>query len=171
MSLFSDPNFFLLTTAFHGIEKWNISSGNKVLEYQGSYSDGNCICLSPDEKLIVVACCDKTLKIWKTDFLSQPLQILEGHGAEVKSVIFYTDGKNIVSGDAYGVLIIWYRKTESEEFAFLRTVGWYEGKFRCGKAVFKDNEGISEEMMCYLSKAGAICPKQSKSRECPCSLF
>jgi jouberin len=58
------------------------------------------------ERLVVTAGMDATIRVWDR---VDPLVISElvGHEARVNSLTFSPDGKNLFSGDANGVIIVW----------------------------------------------------------------
>lgn len=66
----------------------------------------HCIDQSPDERDIVTASADKTLKLW--DFQTgKEIRTFEGHTNRVKAVMFSPDGKMIVSGSLDGTVRLW----------------------------------------------------------------
>ena len=66
----------------------------------------NDLAFSLDGSRLVTACGDRLLKVWDTATLREVLT-LEGHKREVMSVAFSADGRHMVSGDAFGVTMIW----------------------------------------------------------------
>lgn len=66
----------------------------------------NDLVFSYDGSRLVTACGDRLLKVWDTTTLREVLT-LEGHKREVLSVAFTTDGRHLVSSDAFGVTLIW----------------------------------------------------------------
>ncbi|MEP7120303.1 MAG: protein kinase [Byssovorax sp.] len=63
------------------------------------------IALSPDERRLVSASVDGTVRLW--DLASGESRILRGHTGPVSSVAFSADGRQIVSSSADGTLRIW----------------------------------------------------------------
>jgi WD40 repeat protein len=63
------------------------------------------IALSPDERRLVSASADNTLRLW--DLASGESRILRGHTGPVSDVAFSADGQQIVSTSADGTVRLW----------------------------------------------------------------
>ncbi len=72
-----------------------------------------CLILSKDEKEIIVACCDSTIRIYDFEKLVSLRKFQEGHCSNITRVILSPDGEKLVSASEDRLIIVWnYRTTE-----------------------------------------------------------
>ena len=84
---------------------WDVATLAPRAPLRGHLSFVTRLALSPDERRLVSASIDSTVRLW--DLASGESRILRGHVGEVSSVAFSAEGKQIVSTSADGTLRIW----------------------------------------------------------------
>lgn len=116
---FSKDGLYLLSSSGNpsksdddnSIRIWDIKTGkcSKVLE--GHTSQVNYALYSPNEKCIISASSDKTIRIWELNSSTKPttscLKTLKGHSAGVNYASFNKDGNRIVSASKDHSVRIW----------------------------------------------------------------
>ncbi|NUM31705.1 MAG: hypothetical protein HUU47_05210 [Bacteroidetes bacterium] len=87
------------------IKKYDIT-GKLIGTYEGHLDQVNYIALSRDNKKLISASSDKTVKVWNTE--TRKLEkTLTGHDWKVISVAISLNGKYAVSGSNDGSIIVW----------------------------------------------------------------
>lgn len=77
------------------------------LKMQTGHSDRiRSLCLSPDGKILVSGCADKSIKLWDLDSMRE-LRTLSGHSGAVSSVSISPDGKLLASASIEDGVKIW----------------------------------------------------------------
>ena len=104
------------------IRIWDAATLAPRTSLRGHQALGVHLALSPDERRLVSASGDGTLRLW--DLASSESRILRGHTGAVTAVAFSADGKQIVSSGADGTVRVWPDDLPEEPEA-LR--GWIEG--------------------------------------------
>lgn len=100
------------------IKRYDILNTNMpVINYEGHTDQVNCIALSKDNKFLVSASSDKTIKIWNT-VTGKLEKTLTGHDWKVITVAISANGKYIASGSNDGSTKIWDFETGKEIRSF-----------------------------------------------------
>ena len=100
------------------IKKYDIlNPAIKVVNFEGHSDQVNCVVLSKDNKFLISASSDKTIKIWNTA-TGNLEKTLVGHEWKVLTVAISTNGKYIVSGSNDGSTKIWDFETGKEIKSF-----------------------------------------------------
>ena len=68
----------------------------------------NCVCISPDNKLIASGADDKIIKVWNS-VTTQINQVQEGHSAPIIDLCISSDGKLILTASLDKSVKIWNR--------------------------------------------------------------
>ena len=84
------------------------------------------VTFSPDGKLLVSGCRDKTIRLWDTT-TGELQRTLTGHTADVYSVVFGPDGKTLLSGSGDNTIRVWNPDTGK----LTRTVEGHTDVVRC----------------------------------------
>ncbi len=93
------------------IKKYDILNATaKVVEFEGHTDQVNCIVLSKDNKYLISASSDKTVKIWNTQN-GKLEKTLIGHDWKVITVAISANGKYIASGSNDGSTKLWDLET------------------------------------------------------------
>lgn len=96
------------------IKKYDLLNVNiPVVNYAGHTDQVNCIALSKDNKFLVSASSDKTIKIWNT-VTGKLEKTLIGHDWKVLTVAISQNGKYIISGSNDGSTKLWDIETGKE---------------------------------------------------------
>lgn len=105
---FNKDGRYLLSSSWDGtIRFWNAATGKELTEQRmNNIHNGNIrvAAYSEDEKLMVSASDDRTLKIWRTDNHNR-VKTLRGHTGWINSASFSPDGKHLISSDSE--TIVW----------------------------------------------------------------
>ncbi|XP_060080039.1 uncharacterized protein LOC132559438 [Ylistrum balloti] len=102
---------------------WSLRTGQKrrnLLDGSESHGHANAVtalALSQDQKFLVSASADKTLKVWDMD-REQLSRTLTGHLDEVWCTAISQDGEIVVSGSRDGSIRLWRLEDETEICAF-----------------------------------------------------
>ena len=100
------------------IKRYDILNANMpVINYEGHTDQVNCIVLSKDNKYLISASSDKTIKIWNT-VTGKLEKTLTGHDWKVLSVAISNNGKYLVSGSNDGSTKLWDIVTGKEISSF-----------------------------------------------------
>ncbi|KAG2353051.1 WD40-repeat-containing domain protein [Suillus spraguei] len=79
-------------------------------EFKGHESYVKAVSVFPDQRRMVTASADKTLRLWDLK-TGDVLKKMEGHSDWVRGLAVSRDGQLIASGDDKGVIIIWHGET------------------------------------------------------------
>lgn len=82
----------------------------EIVVTSGHLANVYSINFSPNNKFIITAGQDKTVRIWDRS-LAQEFRVLYGHTGDVWKAVYTSDGKYIISVDGKGVLITWNHAT------------------------------------------------------------
>ena len=112
------PDGKLLASVGSSICLWNISSEQPVwqLEMPQGYRGpirGNCVCFSPDGKMMACGCSDASVRLWDVESGSH-IREMQGHRRGLDSVAFSPNGRFLASGSADGTVRIWEASTGRE---------------------------------------------------------
>jgi len=94
----------------------------RAIQKSQSFSkwEPNCLCLSPDGKLLVIGGTDKKVHIFSSaDIASPELKILDQSTAKITKVAFSPDGKLLAVGDAYKEIIVYETATWTPKYTQL----------------------------------------------------
>jgi WD40 repeat protein/uncharacterized caspase-like protein len=67
----------------------------------------NSVAFSPDGQMMLAACSDNNIYLWKKSDTARPLRVFSGHAGPVACAVFSANGTSILSGSADGNAILW----------------------------------------------------------------
>jgi WD40 repeat protein len=83
---------------------WDASSGRKVAAFPGKSGPINALAFSPDDEVLFLGCGDGRVRGWHFGEVSEPLDHLAGHNAEVWALAYGPDGTTLLSaGDDHAI--------------------------------------------------------------------
>lgn len=116
------------------IKKYDIS-GKLIKSFEGHTDQVNYIALSRDNKRLISASSDKTVKVWNTE-TGKSEKTLTGHDWKVISVAISLNGKYAVSGSNDGSVKIW----DIDEQKLIKSIDDIGVTIRNAKAVAFSND-------------------------------
>jgi WD40 repeat protein len=75
-----------------------------LLGHKGSVND---VSFSPDDKLLLSAGADGTIRIWDARRAFRPLRVLHGHDGAVNAATLTPDGRHVLSAGTDGTIRVW----------------------------------------------------------------
>ncbi len=100
------------------IKRYDMLNTNiPVVNYEGHTDQVNCVVLSKDNKYLISASSDKTIKIWNTQS-GKIEKTLIGHDWKVLTVAISANGKYLLSGSNDGSIKLWDFETGKELHSF-----------------------------------------------------
>jgi len=105
MALTSDRRTIYCSDNTNTIKKYDLA-GKLISSFEGHTDQVNCIVLTKDNKFLVSASSDKSIKIWNTQ-TGKLVKTLIGHDWKVMNIAVSANGKYIISGSNDGSLILW----------------------------------------------------------------
>jgi WD40 repeat protein len=96
----------LVASAAKNVTIWDVATGKEVAVLTGHTKTIQGIAASPDDKTLVSAGEDGTVRLWDVGTRKQRA-VLEGHKQAVWAVAISPDGKTVASGSVDGVIKFW----------------------------------------------------------------
>jgi len=110
------PDGKLLASVGSAVCLWDISSGKPDWNFE-MYAQqnvrANCVCFSPDGKIMACGCSDAIVRLWDTGSGSH-IREMRGHRRGLNNVAFSPDGRFLASGSADGTVRIWSTSSGTE---------------------------------------------------------
>ena len=99
-----DRSLLISASVDKTIRLWNISTGELIRTISGHNDRVTALSFNPDRQTFASASADRTIKIWAIE--GNLLTILQGHTAEVISLVFSSDGR-LASSSADNTVRLW----------------------------------------------------------------
>ncbi|MEH2325338.1 MAG: WD40 repeat domain-containing protein [Nostoc sp.] len=111
-----------IVTGMHIINIWDVET-RRLKKTLQSRSEVDIIAISPNEKNIIGAFIDKTIKVWDVDS-GNIVHTLTGHSDYITSLAISYDGKNLVSASREKTIKIWDLNTATLKKTLHGHSGW-----------------------------------------------
>jgi len=85
---------------------WDVEKGTLLQKLTGHESEVDSVAFTPDGKIIVSGCKDKTIKLWDAQAYKL-LRTVTGHTGRIESLEFSRDGKTLVTGGGDTSVRLW----------------------------------------------------------------
>lgn len=164
LEMFRNKTFF-----FVGDNTGRIHRLNKTMKPFDIFEDHNDeiseLMLTPDQKKLISASFDKTIKIWDANS-GKLINTLVGHEWKVNCIDISSDGKMAISGGMDGKVIIW----DLEEGKIIKTFDQLGANIRAVSFNHKANMAVvgvqtnDDKNFMYLIKTGVSVPEPEKPK-------
>jgi WD40 repeat protein len=106
----------------NAVRIWDVKSGKQLVTLSKRYfTPVTSIAFSPDDRILVSGCYDKTVRVW--DLITGGLiKIMIGHKGVVTSVAISRNGKTLITASADNTVRLWDIRRETQQ-----TIGNFGG--------------------------------------------
>jgi len=116
--------FLTLAVQSHFVaEKWDISTGSKLLTFSGHTNNVNAADFSPDGSKLVTSSNDKTVKIWNASTGALLSTISDAFSQPIYKVDWSSDGSKILAADGSAKVVVFDANTGSQLFSLTEHSG------------------------------------------------
>ena len=104
--VFSPNGKMLATGKIHGVQLWDVDTGELKATLQENEENVNSVVFSPDGRTLASGSKDAAIRLWDVESATLTAKLI-GHTREVKSVAFSLDGKTVASGSRDRTVRLW----------------------------------------------------------------
>lgn len=101
-----DGQYMISASDDQPLEKWNTTTGNRLLTYAGHTGSIKAIAWSPDESVVASGGADTTVHVWNASS-GDTQHVYRGHRGQIRAIAWSPDSKRAVSAGTDGFVHVW----------------------------------------------------------------